>query len=121
MEQLTTFSYYWKITRTDYDRTNGRIAKVFWSCSSENKTVSGGIDLPLPSGVMEPYDSITEVKILDWLFSSRVNKDGDPSPALMDKDNIESFIADSISSKIVSGTPWVETSGVSDEAPVEAV
>ena len=101
--------FIWRVTRTDFDTTDGCIIKAFFSCTSGNIVRRAGLSFATPTGEMTPYDAVTEDMVLSWVWSS------------VDKDVVEAEIAASAESTIESGTPWPATMDVEPVTPVEDV
>lgn len=92
----------WKITQTDYLTADGFITTAHWTATAvdgdyTSSTYSTCSFAPTEPGI--PYDSVTEQDVLNWIWTSGVNKYA-----------VEESLANSIELQknpvVATGTPW---------------
>lgn len=92
----------WTISQLDRKSANGFVTTAHWQCTGEDNGFSGSVyaTCSWADGDIEvPYDQLTEATVLQWIWSSGV-----------DKQATEAAVAAQIDAQknpvIVSGTPW---------------
>ena len=97
-----TIAYNWVITQTNYETSNGFITTAHWQCTAVDGEYTASIysTCSWADGTPTvPYSDVTMQEVLDWCWSSGV-----------DKDATEAALATQIALQknpvIATGTPW---------------
>ena len=92
----------WTITQCDSLTSDGYITTAHWTCSAQDGDFAGSVYSTCSFGIGTPtipYNQVTEAEVLNWCWSSGVDKDATEEAVLAQIESQKNPVS-------TQGLPW---------------